>query len=240
MAQEPVAPECSAERLNIDELLKQEDRSGCPMEPAATVAAFEEALASFKPLPCSSMPEQAMPLASTPNAPSFPDAKPVHERSKRTQRRWFSALRLMGLWALLLALVCQWLWIERRALVAAEPRLNLAFEAICRMAWPCVMTPPQVRNGMVIESSAMTPREEGGFLLSWSWRNATEQPLQTPALELTLLNSQDQVLVRRVVTVAQLGSPLSWMPGQIWDGQLVLVPQDGLMPMGYRLLAFYP
>lgn len=203
------------ERLVIDELLKQEDRSGPEIQALTPLSAFEEALATFKPEPLT--PEQS------PN----PNGR---------QHAWLPKL---GVLVLLLALALQWLWIERRTLAAAEPGVARVWQTLCR-TWGCEISLLQVRDGIVIENSSLTQRDGGGFLLSWSWRNATSQPLQTPALELTLLSPQDKALVRRVVPVAELGAPLSLAAGQTWDGQLQITPEEGLMPSGYRLLSFYP
>ena len=101
------------------------------------------------------------------------------------------------------------------------------------------MTPEQVRDGVVIENSSLSPAG-GGLLLNWSVRNATPQTLQMPALTLTLLDAQDKVLVRRVLLVAQQNAPLALTPGQVWDGQLRFSLEDGLTPSGYRLFSFYP
>lgn len=228
----------SAERLVIDELLKQEDRSEPSVQPDTAVSAFEEALATFKPEPLTPLHNESMLGGLGEKVHPQPDAGHPEQNAPTALKRsyWLPKLSVL---ALLLALAFQWFWIERHALVAAEPGVAKIWQAVCR-TWGCAISPLQVRDGIVIENSSLTPREEGGFFLRWSWRNATSQTLQTPALELTLLNAQDKALVRRVVPVAELGAPVSLAAGQTWDGQLHLMPEDGLMPSGYRLLSFYP
>lgn len=228
----------SAERLVIDELLKQEDRSGPSVQPETAVSAFEEALATFKPDPLTPLHHEAMLGGLGEKVHLQPNAEHPEQNSPPALKRssWWPKLSVL---VLLLALAFQWLWIERHALVAAEPGVAKVWQAICP-AWGCAISPLQVRDGIVMESSSLTPHEEGGFLLRWSWRNARSQTLQTPALELTLLNAQDKALVRRVLSVAELGAPMSLATGQTWDGQLHLMPEEGLVPSGYRLLSFYP
>lgn len=235
---ETAAPVDNAERLVIDELLKQEDRSETAVQTVTAVSAFEEALATFKPQPLSPLPNEATPAASSENGDHQSDAAQPEKNPGQTkgQHSWWTKL---GVLFLLLALALQWLWIERRTLAAADPGAARIWQMVCR-TWGCDASSLQVRDGMVIENSSLTPREEGGFLLRWSWRNATSKPLQTPALELTLLSAQDKALLRRVIPVAELGAPASLAPGQTWDGQLQLMPEDGLAPSGYRLLSFYP
>lgn len=235
---ETAAPVDKAERLVIDELLKQEDKSETVVQTVTAVSAFEEAHATFKPQPLSPVPNEATTEASSEKDHDPSDAVQP-EKSPRQTRGQHSLWTKLGVLVLLLALALQWLWIERRTLAAADPGVAKIWQLICR-TWGCDVSSLQVRDGMVIENSSLTPREEGGFLLSWSWHNVTSKPLQTPALELTLLSAQDKALVRRVVPVAELGAPASLAPGQTWDGQLQLMPEDGLTPSGYRLLSFYP
>lgn len=228
----------SAERLVIDELLKQEDRSEPSVQTETAVSAFEEALVTFKPGPLASVHKGEMPAVSGATDHHQPDAAHPQQNAPQTWRR-SSWLPKLGVLVLLSVLALQWLWIERRTLAAAEPSVARVWQMLCR-TWGCEIAPQQVRNGIVIENSSLTPHEEGGFLLSWSWRNATAQPLQTPALELTLLSAQDKALARRVAPVTELGAPLALAAGQTWDGQLHLILQEGLMPSGYRLFSFYP
>jgi hypothetical protein len=85
----------------------------------------------------------------------------------------------------------------------------------------------------------LTPRD-GGFELLWSVRNVTAQALQMPALELTWFDAQDKAHVRRVFLLAEQGAPSALAAGQIWSGQLQLMPAEGLQAGGYRLVSFYP
>lgn len=220
-ASQDLVSESDGQRLPIDEFLKREDRS--PGVPAATaVAAFEEALASFKP----------QPLLSAEG--------PVQERTdaqtdQRPLRSWLAGL---AAFVLLLAFGLQWLWIERHVLASMEPALGKGLNTVCRVAG-CEILPLQIKDAVLIESSSLTPLAEG-FGLSWSVRNVTAQVVQMPALELTLLDAQDKALVRRVLLVTQQGAPSFLTPGQTWQGQLNLLPEAGLSPSGYRLFSFYP
>jgi predicted Zn finger-like uncharacterized protein len=225
-----------AERLVIDDLLKQEDKSKPDAQSVTTVSAFEEALASFKPQPLSSMTTERLDLNAAADGLYQQGAAQTEQRGRQASSAWTLKLAVLFL-SLVLAL--QWVWIERHALAAAEPGIAKVLRAVCQ-TWGCEISAPPVRDGMVIEHSSLTPREEGGFLLRWSWRNATSQALETPALELTLVNAQDKVLARRVIFVTDLQAPASLAANQTWDGQLQIMTGDDLTPLGYRLLSFYP
>lgn len=216
------------QRMPIDEFLKQEDRS--PLAPAMNaVDAFGEALSSFKPQPLSPAEDQL--LSKSGGTPNHAQAQ-VGERPPRS---W-----LLGVasFLLLLALGLQWLWIERHVLASMDPAAAKGLNTVCRVLG-CEVLPLQIKDGVLIESSSLTPLVDG-LGLSWSVRNVTAQAVQMPALELSLLDAQDKTLVRRVLLVRQQGAPSSLEPGQTWEGQLHLLPEVGLSPSGYRLLSFYP
>jgi hypothetical protein len=229
-----VAPEVLADRLDIDDLLKQEDKSALQ----TPVAAFEEALSTFKPLPLTTTTASAPEVFGVPlgtliahdqvpeeQAPALPPSSPP----------WWPKVLVLSL---VLALALQWMAAGRYLLVAAEPALAQPLLTLCRLMG-CEMVPPPVRHGVVIESSSMTP-QEGGLVLRWSVRNVTTQTLEMPALELTWLDGQDKALVRRVLRPTEQAAPSALAAGQIWSGQLQLLPAEGLQPVGYRLVSFYP
>jgi hypothetical protein len=64
-----------------------------------------------------------------------------------------------------------------------------------------------------------------------------------PALELTLTDSQDQPVLRRVLAASEFaGSTAVLLPGAEWSTSLALAVASGSAPRiaGYRVLAFYP
>ncbi|MFM1924282.1 MAG: hypothetical protein RIT44_88 [Pseudomonadota bacterium] len=238
------APDSSG-RLVLDELLKQEDRSPSPVPAAEIVSSFEQALATFKP---QALPSTVVPEASSEDKDSEwgeegqedgreDEQKDGHEaESPPSQPRWWVTA---GACLLLLALALQWMWIERRALAATVPYADAIWRETCR-TWGCDVSAPQVKNAIVIENSSLTPTEGGGTWLTWTWRNTASHAVQVPALDLTLLNAQDQAVLRRVISAAEMEAPASLSAAQVWSGKLHLVPVSGPTPTGYRLLSFYP
>lgn len=229
-----VPAEVPVERLALEDLLKHEDR---PVE-HTPVAAFEEAVATFpQPLtPIKTVTTSevfGVPLGDllTPHAETE-DVLPALTPQASTGWPWL----VSG--CLLLALALQWVVIGRHQLVAAEPALTVPVAWVCRLLG-CDMAPLAVRDGVVIENSSMTPRD-GGLALLWTVRNVSPKALEMPALELTWLDAQDKVLVRRVLRPSEQNAPPALAPGQVWSGQLQLLPVEGLQPMGYRLVNFYP
>ncbi|PUE61633.1 hypothetical protein B9Z45_04440 [Limnohabitans sp. 2KL-17] len=216
-----IVAEVAVERLIVDELLKQEDRSS-DVQTVSAVASFEDALSTFKPL---------SPLPLERGADQTDTSQPQRSKSGSWASKWFAAV-------LLFTLAFQWLWMERQTLVEKNPHVAKILHVVCRVL-ACEILPLQVRDGVVIENSSLMPQGDG-FLLSWSVRNATSHQLQMPALELTLLNAQDKTLVRRVFSVSELEAPAALAQGEILEGKLQVMPEAGLSPSGYRLLSFYP
>ena len=142
------------------------------------------------------------------------------------------------MWVLILLWFSQVLWVTRQEWAPLAPSIAARLNAAC-IELGCQTLPPWVRDAVVIESSGWTPHA-GGFVLSWSLRNAAAQSVAMPALELTLMDAQDQVLVRRVLDVEQLGAPAELKPGELWQAQRLIWTEAGLVPPGYRLLSFYP
>lgn len=237
-----LAPVAGVERLVIDDFLKQEDQS-TRAEPEtdkgrvpAAVISFESALSSFESPTFASVNVKDVPISShISEASTFKSSVPTKQVVLKTRLTWpikFCAAVLS------LSLAVQWLWIERQMLAASEPVFAKALHFFCRTLG-CDVLPLQVSGGIVIESSGLL-KQDDGFQLSWTLRNATAQPLLMPALELTLLNSQDKAVVRRVLRVTETGAPQLLTPNQSWTDRLNIFPHEGVEPSGYRVIGFYP
>ena len=151
-----------------------------------------------------------------------------------------SALGLMTL-LLTVALVLQWAVHERARLVAAEPSLKPAIQALCDVLG-CDLAPLRRIESFVIESSSFNKTHGDGFQLALSIHNTSAWPLAMPAAELSLTDSQDQPVLRRVFLPAELGAPTTLGPGADWNTALPVrvVGASSLRIAGYRVLVFYP
>lgn len=95
----------------------------------------------------------------------------------------------------------------------------------------------------MIEGSTFQRLLPDRFRVSFTVRNNADLPVATPALELTLTDAQDQVLLRRVVPASELEAPVTLDPRA--EIRLVrdLTVSDAARPAdvsGYRLLLFHP
>ncbi|MGV1043739.1 zinc-ribbon and DUF3426 domain-containing protein [Limnohabitans sp.] len=228
----------TTERLDIEDLLKQEDRASVSSSSLASVdlASFEETLSSFKP----EIEKTIAELASAPSmaVASASMAGSVDSDSQDTPGSKRESPSVLWVWALLLSLLAQCIWIERHPLMARWPALGEPFMAVCR-AIGCASEFSRDVNVMVIDSSSFIQRDEG-HELAWTIRNSGEHVVEMTALEMTLHDVQGKPVLRRVLLPADMGAPPALMPGQIWAGQLFIRVDSEILVTGYRVLSFYP
>jgi predicted Zn finger-like uncharacterized protein len=127
------------------------------------------------------------------------DAQPTAADTSRTR---FVAPWVWPMGAAVLALAVLWqlLVSQRNGLVAEEPALRPILATMCA----CDITWPREPDAVLIESSSFTENPEGGYTVQLRLKNTQHHPVAMPALELSLTDLQDQVLVRRVFTADAL------------------------------------
>lgn len=167
---------------------------------------------------------------------------------RQAQRRAFwrrPAIRwLLGLIVLLLsALLAIQILLDRRDEVARDyPAARPALEALCAYL-DCTIETPRQLDHVVIDSSVLLRRGPGRYSFNVVIRNRSDQAVAMPAIELTLTDIQDQVLVRRVLPPAEWPRTAEVLDaGAEWSLQfdLALEPASDQVMTGYRALLFYP
>ncbi len=196
---------------------------------------------------------------------ALPEALPHEDvsfvRNSRRQAFWrrpvvrFS----MGLAGVVLAaaLLVQFSVQQRDRLAAMEPRLKTWLQLLCEPL-QCDIAPFRHIEAVVIDSSSFNKINNDFYRLSFALKNTGTIPVAMPSLEVTLTDTQEQALARRVVTPAEFGvthkdSLLS--TGADFSGVIVMqalnvdakgaagVAAPAATPLrvaGYRVLAFYP
>lgn len=160
----------------------------------------------------------------------------------------------MSLGLLLALLALQWTVRQKDALAAHEPRLAPWLQTLCRPLG-CEVRPLRRIESLVIDNSSFSKAGADAYRLTFVFKNTGAVALEIPALEVTLTNSQDQALIRRVVLPAQFGvAAVTLGAHSELAGALSISLKDsgdsapgaastktGLLPVtGYRILAFYP
>jgi predicted Zn finger-like uncharacterized protein len=132
---------------------------------------------------------------------------------------------------------------ERDRLAAAEPALKPWLQELC-VAFRCTVGPPRQIEAIAIDSSSFNKLRSDTYRLSFTLKNGATIPVATPSMELTLTDTQDQPVIRRVLTPGEMGAAAAVLaPGGEWSGGVTLAlsgnGNSGRIA-GYRLLAFYP
>ncbi|MCQ9378743.1 DUF3426 domain-containing protein [Methyloversatilis sp. XJ19-49] len=147
---------------------------------------------------------------------------------------------------LLLALVAtsQLAYHFRTELAVAQPALKPLFEQACARIG-CSVPAPREPDKVSIEASELTPEpgREPLLRLSALLRNTAAFEQEWPHLELTLTDTGDRAVVRRVLTPSEFLPPDARAKGfapasEQTVGVLVDPAESGAS--GYRLYAFYP
>ena len=145
--------------------------------------------------------------------------------------------------ALLLGLAAQISVHERDRIVNLEPRLRGLLMTLCR-PMNCVLAPLQQKNAVVIDGASFTKIRPDAYRLNFTLRNTAATVLALPAIELTLTDSLDQPIVRRVFLAPELGKASSTLtPASEWTASMAITVKTASTAeriVGYRLLAFYP
>lgn len=159
------------------------------------------------------------------------------------QRSWVRILLVIAGHFLLLALAVQVVVHERDRVVAMEPDLRPLVEGVCEQLG-CAIAPLRQIDSVVIDSSAFSKVKGDVYKLSMTLKNRAPIDLAMPMVELTLTDTLDQALLRRVLKPEDLGVYRGVMAASS-ETQITLalsVQLNGLTERvaGYRLLAFYP
>jgi predicted Zn finger-like uncharacterized protein len=168
---------------------------------------FEAALHFETPpdIPAPPLPSaDAPPLFRTAMAPAVvaQEAKPSQLKTDSVQTtdealplKWVAAACVLAMVLLMQLVVSQRDW-----LAAEEPALRPLLSAMCG----CEVKWPREPEAVLIESSSFTENPQGGYTVQLRLKNTQHHPVAMPALELSLTDLQDQVLVRRVFTAEEL------------------------------------
>jgi hypothetical protein len=131
---------------------------------------------------------------------------------------------------------------ERDRLASLQPGALPLLQGICE-SLGCRVGPPRRIDAISIDSSGFTKLQPDTYRLNFTLKNQALLPVAVPALELTLTDSQDQPVLRRVLTPRELGAPAETMASASdWSSSVAIaVAGTGAGRIaGYRLLAFYP
>jgi predicted Zn finger-like uncharacterized protein len=240
----------------------RDSAAGEESPPVSSVAEFESPAAPAEAAPSSGdeMAEAGLgaePPADTPVAevlppepvlvvasPSEPDVPFVRQAKRRAfwQKPWVRLLLGLSALGLGLLLVAQVLVDQRHRWVAMYPELTPWAEAICEPLG-CRVEPFRQIDSVLIDSSALVDERDGVYRLEVALKNTSSLVLAVPALEFSLTNTADEVVLRRVLVPTEWDSPPATLAPHATAALTVRLSLGGareLRMSGYRALVFYP
>jgi predicted Zn finger-like uncharacterized protein len=132
---------------------------------------------------------------------------------------------------------------ERERIVALFPQAKPALVWVCQLA-RCAFSGLRQIESVVIDSSSLNKVRGDAYRLSLVLRNTSALDVAMPALELTLTDSRDQPVMRRVLLANEFASSDVLGGATDWSGAVSIAVRgtNGTTERfsGYRVLAFYP
>ena len=184
--------------------------------------------------------DESAPVYTGP-APLAPSFVREAERAARWQRPVVRRLTIAAALALPLLLGAQTALHHRDLLAARWPASTEPLRALCAPLH-CSVQAPRSLDAVSVESSGLT-RVDGAplYKLQIAVRNRAAWSVAMPALDLTLTDPRGEVVTRRVLRAAELGSaaPEALAPGAEWSALATLDVGDRRVT-GYTIDLFYP
>ena len=165
------------------------------------------------------------------------EAPRARSRTERTVLVVLSAIALLGV-------IGQAIYLWREELAARLPATRPALVAACALI-RCDVGYPMRRDAITIESTALASASPNSnrYVLSALLRNRDATVMRFPHLELTLTDTQDQTVLRRVLRPGDYLPAATARAGFAATSELpvrVTFEVDGMRFVGYRLERFYP
>ena len=172
---------------------------------------------------------------------------PTFMKQGRKASPWNTPWMRRGLVGLALLLVAglglQFTLHERDRLAASVPDLRPALTAMCDVL-ACQIAPFKQIDSVVIDASSFVKVRGDVYRLNLTLKNTAPVDVAAPAIELTFTDTQDQPMIRNVLSASELGARQGTLVagGELTTTVSLSVKTTGSSERisGYRLLAFYP
>jgi predicted Zn finger-like uncharacterized protein len=188
--------------------------------------------------------------AATPFAvnPPADDADPfpvVREtRAPPPRRLGWRVVGVLVVLILLVGLLAQLAWWQRETIMVNWPNSQTLYAQACAQIG-CSVMPPHDIDGLQVEPSDLRQIDGPHKLeLKMPLRNRYNVALAYPAIELTLLDDQNNVAVRRVLwpqDYVKPGTPIAaGLPARVTETMIVHLDTGSAVASNFRVQIFYP
>ena len=217
---------------------REQQASAADIAPLVHAASEADGLPAREPASPSASVSPAAPTTALP-PPFAPDSPSPWQRFGG--RRTWIVLAVLAALVLLLQVLRQ----ERDLIVARQPTLRPLLAGLCRVSG-CELSALRQINDIKIDGASFAREKVGdGFQLDFTLRNAANVPLAMPAIELSLFDTQERAVVRRVLMPADFAAPAVLAAGAERVASLSLHltgPEAAALPpvVGFKVEALYP
>ena len=175
--------------------------------------------------------------ADIPAAPVVPVTPPVWQPVNNSNPTLAVVVTLLAA-AVLLGQV---LVFQRDKLVAMNRSVSPLFNSVCQILG-CQVDWPKEPDKVAIDNTNFKQLGDDQFSFTLSVKNQAAYFLATPALELTLTNDEEGVVVRKVWLAQEIDLPEALKPMRTQTVEMVFSVQEPLAGKisGFRALLFYP
>lgn len=176
----------------------------------------------------------------------FPDNdEPSFVRQARRQAFWHSAgmrvALLLGSLAAVAGVGGQYVWQQRDVLAAQYPALNPVLTKACSLVGCELQARREIADVVISGSGFKQLANARQYQWSLTLENRSDVAVAMPMAELTLTDTKDKPLLRRVIDLKPLGAPEQLRARQEWSVSVPVQVQELDAPVaGYRALVFYP
>ncbi|MSQ56338.1 MAG: DUF3426 domain-containing protein [Limnohabitans sp.] len=165
------------------------------------------------------------------------EEKPIPQKKPKSGL-FLKSLIVLTIAALVIGSLLQIALIQRNWIAAVEPTLGPWLTKLC----DCQLQWPMDAKAVHIESSRFELQEDGRYLMEFQLKNTLSYPIATPSIELQLTNSDDQVVVQKIIRPEQLGLTDVLRPQRNQLAKLVFSLNESLPveAVGFKVKLFYP
>lgn len=236
----PLASPQEAPRASV-----QTEAQHAPTDGAGLVANLAKVPPSLAPVRAESV-ESSNPVPQHSAGQGLAGPEPGFVRKARRRAFWNSpgVRSLLSVFVLLLTmgLGLQFALHERDALAAWQPRWTPVLHQLC-VPLGCEVTAVKKIDAVVIDSATLVHRLGHFYSFDLVLQNTATVALAMPALELSLTDTRDVVIARRVFLPEEMPGAPTLLPAKnsvTISLRLSLTVGESMPMAGYRALVFYP
>jgi predicted Zn finger-like uncharacterized protein len=176
---------------------------------------------------------------------TVPDVSFVRAARKESLwvRPWLRVVLTLSCVVLLLGLAVQGVVRERDRVAATWPETRPWLQILCRTLG-CVIEPLKSIDAITVDSSSFNRIRGDVYRLQVILKNTARTELALPSVELTLTDTRDAAVLRRVLPPTDFATTARTIAaGAEWSASLTVNVAAAASPShiaGYRVLAFYP